>query len=310
MSFPLDDNVNPTIEELYNELYLDYYEEKAKLSFPSFLVESDQFRILVRILAWAVANSYLQPRILKYIYHPELSYPAFLPRLADTLGFSYPFEYGVASSDYSPESGVDGGLSKLRLILKYLQKIRRSRGTFDSIRKLIRLLYVTERDILSMNPNFYASVSVEQVFPGIIYIRYAAIVEEDEFVTDMLKMVVPAGYKYYLETSLDTRGLSKVTRFKIDMGSYSESIRIVDGEGEAVFSNSIEDATIIFATNAAEVSSVSIGKRVLTKGEYTVSYEDLSGNPISMPEARGKYVAVVSGIAPFTGTKREEFTIN
>ena len=66
MSFVLDDNLNPTREELYDDLYLDYFVDKTKKAFPSIFSETTEFQILVRLMAWAVARSYQQPRILKY----------------------------------------------------------------------------------------------------------------------------------------------------------------------------------------------------------------------------------------------------
>lgn len=164
MGHPLFDNLNPMREDIYGEtgsngtqgdthgLYLDYFMEKAKLSFPSIYAENKQFSILIRVMAWAVARSYQQPLILKYLYNTDLVMDELLPRLADTLGFKYPYDYAY---------------DKLRVLIKYIQKIRRARGTINSIKQLIRLLEISEEEILELPLKDYASIIVERCVDGL-----------------------------------------------------------------------------------------------------------------------------------------------
>ena len=156
MVYPLDENLDPTFEDLYGKLYLydeddpdgeGYFIKVTKKCFPSVLSEVDTFQILIRVLAWAVARSYQQPIILRYIYDPDLVMGTLLPRLADTLEFTLPLSY--------PEEDV-------RMIIKYLQKIRRTRGTFSSIKQLVRILNVSRREILEMNWNSYGSIGLQE----------------------------------------------------------------------------------------------------------------------------------------------------
>lgn len=207
MSYPLDSILNPTLEQLYDDLYLDYFFDKTKKAFPSIYGENKDFQILIRLMAWAVARSYQQPRILKYLYNPDLVLDILLPKLADTLDFSYPLEYD---------------LSRLRVLIKYLQKIRRTRGTFTSIKQLIRLLETTEEDILNMTFTDYSSVTIEEPIPGFLLIHYNRINDFD-FANEMLKLVMMAGYNWRLESGLDTKGLSVVYRNRIDFIKESEN---------------------------------------------------------------------------------------
>ena len=209
MVFPLDVNLDPTFEDLYENLYLfdendpdgeGYFIKNTKRCFPSILSEKDQFAVIVRVLAWAVARSYQQPIILRYIYDPDLVMGVLLPRLADTLDFTLPIEY--------PEEDV-------RMIIKYLQKIRRTRGTFSSIKKLVRILNISRREILEMDWATYGSVDVVESDPGVLLVQYNNYHELD-FVLKMLKYVMPAGYLYRVETGLNTWGLTEVVRNRLD----------------------------------------------------------------------------------------------
>ena len=183
MGFPVDDKINISREEIYDVLYLDYFFERTKKAFPTVLTEIEQYQVFIRLLAWALARSYQQPLILRYLYNPELVMEDLLPRLADTLSFTYPLEYPT---------------SWLRLLLRYLQKIRRSRGTWKSVKQLLRLLESSEEDILSLDFNDYAAVTVEELSPGRVVIAYGNI-KDFEFANSMLRMVMPAGYDWRLE---------------------------------------------------------------------------------------------------------------
>ena len=217
MVHPLDENLDPTFEELYQELYLfdeddpdgeGYFIKNAKRCFPSILTDVDEFNVLVRVMAWAVARSYQQPIILRYIYDPDLVLDVLLPRLADTLDFSLPINYPVED---------------VRMIIKYLQKIRRIRGTFNSVKQLIRILNVSRREILEMPWNSYGSVDVVQDsdYAGVLYVQYNNIYDLD-FALHMLRYVMPAGYKFFVESGLDTWGyIGTVYRNKYDQVSYS-----------------------------------------------------------------------------------------
>ena len=112
MVFPLDENLDPTFEDLYENLYLfdpddpdgeGYFIKNAKRCFPSVLSEVEEFQILIRVLAWAVARSYQQPTILKYIYDPDLVLDILLPKLADTLDFKLPISYPKAAFSHRPD---------------------------------------------------------------------------------------------------------------------------------------------------------------------------------------------------------------
>ncbi len=201
MVYPLDENLDPTFEDLYENLYLydetdpdgeGYFIKNAKKCFPSVLSEVDTFQILIRVLAWAVARSYQQPIILRYIYDPDLVMGVLLPKLADTLDFKLPISY--------PEEDV-------RMIIKYLQKIRRIRGTYNSIKQLVRILNISRREILEMNWKLYGSVDVLEGDTGVIYVQYNNIHDLD-FVVHMLQYVVPAGYQYRVESGMDTWGIT------------------------------------------------------------------------------------------------------
>lgn len=206
MAVPIDENLNPTLEELYDDIYLDYYYSFVKKSFPSFLSSNEQFAVLVRLMAWAVARSYQQPRILKYIYSPDFVMSELLPRLADTLSFTYPLEY--------PEG-------QLRILIKYLQKIRRTRGTFNSIKQLLRILETSEEDVLNMGFMDYADVSVTSNGEGELLIQYNYI-RDMEFANEMLRMVMPAGYTWRLENAQETKGLYLVQRNRFDRYYFHE----------------------------------------------------------------------------------------
>ena len=216
MVHPLDENLDPTFEDLYEKLYLfdeddpdgeGYFIKTTKKCFPAVLSEVETFQVIVRVLAWAVARSYQQPIILRYIYDPDLVMGVLLPRLADTLEFTLPISY--------PEEDV-------RMIIKYLQKIRRTRGTYNSIKQLVRILNISRREILEMNWKSYGSVDVQEGDPGVIFIQYNNIYDLD-FVMHMLQYVVPAGYLYRVETGLDTWGITgKVYRNRLDFGKLKE----------------------------------------------------------------------------------------
>lgn len=211
MVYPLDENLDPTFEDLYENLYLfdpddpdgeGYFIKYARKCFPSLLSENEQFEVIVKVLAWAVARSYQQPIILRYIYDPDLVLGVLLPRLADTLDFQLPISY--------PEEDV-------RMIIKYLQKIRRTRGTYASIKKLIRILNISRREILEMDWESYGSVDVvEAEETGVLYVQYNNLYDLD-FIMKMLKYVMPAGYLYRVETGLDTWGITgNVYRNRLD----------------------------------------------------------------------------------------------
>jgi len=223
MVHPLDENFDPTFEDLYEKLYLfdpldpdgeGYFIKNAKRCFPAVLTKEDAFHVIVWILAWAVARSYQQPIILKYIYDPDLVLGVLLPRLADTLDFKVPIDY--------PEEEV-------RMLIKYLQKIRRTRGTFNSIRKLIRILNITRREILEMDWKTYGSVDVVEEMEGVLYVQYNNIIDLD-FVLHMLKYVMPAGYMYRVESGLDTWGHSPIYRNRLDFGKFQENVVVARAE--------------------------------------------------------------------------------
>ena len=210
MAVPIDENLNPSLAELYDDIYLDYYLDRVKKSFPVFLSQKQQFVILIRLMAWAVARSYQQPRILKYIYSPDFVMTELLPRLADTLSFTYPLEY--------PEE-------QLRILIKYLQKIRRTRGEFNSIKRLLRILETSEEDILSMGFLDYADIEVTSDGKGVLLIQYNFIRDLD-FANEMLRLVMPAGYTWRVENAQETKGLDLVQRRRFDIYSFSEKLTL------------------------------------------------------------------------------------
>lgn len=221
MVHPLDENLDPTFEDLYVKLYLydeddpdgeGYFIKNTKRCFPTILSEVDSFQFLIRVLAWAVARSYQQPIILKYIYDPDLVLNVLLPKLADTLDFKLPISYPVED---------------VRMIIKYLQKIRRTRGTYNSIKQLIRILNISRREILEMSWRSYGSVDVLEGDPGVIYVQYNNIYDLD-FVEHMMQYVMPAGYQYRIESGDDTREITgNVIRNRLEF-THSTELDILD----------------------------------------------------------------------------------
>ena len=136
-----------------------------------------------------------------------------LPRLADTLDFKIPVDY--------PEEEV-------RMLIKYLQKIRRTRGTFASIKKLIRILNISRREILEMSWESYGSVDVvESTDKGVLFVQYNNLYDLD-FIMHMLKYVMPAGYLFRVETGLDTWGITgEVYRNRLEF-SVSDEVMNTD----------------------------------------------------------------------------------
>lgn len=222
MVFPLDENLDPTFDDIYNNLYLydendpdgeGYFIKSAKKCFPAVLSEIDTFNVLIRVLAWAVARSYQQPTILRYIYDPDLVMDVLLPKLADTLDFTLPVSYPVED---------------VRMIIKYLQKIRRTRGTYNSIRQLVRILNISRREILEMSWEAYGSVDVLEGDPGVIYVQYNNI-EDLDFVLHMLQYVMPAGYTYRVESGMDTRYITgNVYRNRVEFNNKLKEFKNVD----------------------------------------------------------------------------------
>ena len=216
MVFPLDENLDPTFEDIYENLYLydeddpdgeGYFIKYAKKCFPAVLSEVDMFQILIRVLAWAVARSYQQPLILRYLYDPDLVLDVLLPKLADTLDFTLPISYPVED---------------VRMIIKYLQKIRRIRGTYSAIKQLVRILNISRREILEMSWTSYGSVDVQEGDPGVLYVQYNNIYDLD-FVLHMLQYVMPAGYQYRVESGTDTHDITgNVYRNRLEFTHYSE----------------------------------------------------------------------------------------
>lgn len=227
MSSPYENLLNPTMEELYEDLNLEYFISKTEKAFPSILAEKSQFHILIEVMAWAVARSYRQPRILRYLYNPDLVIDSLLPRLADTLNFQYPLGYP---------------LDQLRVLIKYLQKIRRTRGTWTSVRQLLRLLEIGEEDILNLSFADYTSIDIFPVEVGSVYIRYNRIKDFD-FANKMLELVMPAGYKWQLESAIETAGLDLVYRNRYDTGKFRE--RVAFG-GEAQRTEASRGKDVIF----------------------------------------------------------------
>lgn len=218
MVYPLDENLDPTFEDIYEKLYLydeddpdgeGYFIKITKKCFPSVLSEVETFQILIRVLAWAVARSYQQPIILRYIYDPDLVMGELLPRLADTLDFTLPISY--------PTEDV-------RMIIKYLQKIRRTRGTYSSIKQLIRILNISRREILEMDWKSYGTADVieSDTDEGVLFVQYNNIYDLD-FVLHMLKYVMPAGYLYRLESGSDYPEFDgTIYRNRLQFGVFNE----------------------------------------------------------------------------------------
>lgn len=180
----------------------DFYKSLSRLAFPKCLLVED-FIVISDLLAYAATNSADEERVLKYIYNTYLTEKELLPKSADTLGFNYPIGYP---------------LEQLRVILEYYRKILKKRGTIKSIKQIIRLLNVSEDDIIRKDIKDYAEVIVEEVKEGFLLIKYDGIIDES-FTEDILLKVVPAGNDFRLEST--EKGPK---RYRMDFLKFNEKL--------------------------------------------------------------------------------------
>ncbi len=160
------------------------YADLLKRSVPEHLLKKEDFSVILNLIFNASEESFNQIDYLRFIFCVDSADPKYLPRLADTLKFDFPVDAGFT-------------ISHLRLFVKYYMEIRKIRGTIESIKKMVRLIKVTEVDICSGSFPNYMGVTVSRVGVGELLISYNQLVSADlEFVYKLLRKVVPAGHKY------------------------------------------------------------------------------------------------------------------
>lgn len=188
-----------------NSLLEEYYYELAKRSVPKILSEDKNYQVLLELLGSALYRDHNLINNLDYAYNADLADGELLTRIADTLGIDYPISFDE---------------NRLRLLLKYYNKIRRNRGSLDSIMQLIRILEATEEDIALNKTEMFDQLEVEEIREGSIIIKYDGITNF-EFVHQMLKRVRPAGYEVLLS---HIKGPSKY-KFDISNGKEKQTIK-------------------------------------------------------------------------------------
>ena len=130
------------------------------------------------------------------------------------------------------------------MLIKYIQKIRRSRGIINSIKQLIRLLEISEEEVLSLSFTDYASVEVDEPEPGFLMIHYNRI-SDFEFANEMLRLVMPAGYTWRLESSIDTPNELFVYRNRADLIKFNELMYYAGDSVRTEHCTFVERATFI-----------------------------------------------------------------
>ncbi|AMM44854.1 hypothetical protein SP15_055 [Bacillus phage SP-15] len=187
--------------EIRNE---EYYFELAKRAVPDVLSRDPKYQIILKLLAYALYRDRELISALDYAYNADLADSELLTKIADTLAIDYPLAF-------------DEG--RLRLLLKYYNKIRRNRGSLDSIKQLIRILETTEEDIALNRVAEYLDLTVEEIREGSIIIEYDGITDF-EFVHSMLRTVRPAGYEVHLANK------DGPVKYKYDSGVAEDTVNV------------------------------------------------------------------------------------
>ncbi|WJZ23506.1 tail protein I [Listeria phage LIS04] len=177
-----------------------YYYELAKRSVPEVLSTNPSYDILLKVLGWALSRDHKLISSLDSAYNADTADEELLTKLADTLSIDYPLTY-------------DSG--RLRLLLKYYNKIRRNRGSLDSIKQIIRIIESTEEEIALNENDKHSDLKVIQIRPGSIIIKYDGITDF-EFTREMLKKVRPVGYE------INLAHIEGPVKYDFDLGSGSE----------------------------------------------------------------------------------------
>jgi hypothetical protein len=154
--------------------------EIDSMGVPKKLLNNQDYMTLLKVIASTLEGNYENLHRLDMAYNTSFVDIRDLPKLADTKGIVYP-------------TGADADI--LRLLLKYYGKILKSRGTFDSIKQMIRLLEFSESDIYNYTLDDYSAVQIKLVDTGFILVKYDGITDFDYAYT-MLRKVVPAGFRF------------------------------------------------------------------------------------------------------------------
>lgn len=147
---------------------------------PRTLKSNTEYKVLIKTLAYSLMKNYESMDRIDNAYNVDFVDDRDLPKLADTLGISYP---------------VGASAEVLRLLLKYYGKIIKSRGTLKSIKQMIRVLEFSEADLYNLSLDDYSSVEVKEIYDKFLAIKFDGITDFDYAYT-MLRKVVPAGYRY------------------------------------------------------------------------------------------------------------------
>ncbi len=167
------------------------YEELMRKSLPEHLLNKEDYRVILQLIFDAAKLSFEQIDYLRFIYAVDSADPVYLPRLADTLKFNFPVGQGFT-------------INHLRLFVKYYMEIHKQRGTMESIKKMVRLIRVTEEDICAGSFPDYTGVKVERLGAGILKITYSSLSSGDlQWAYELLKKVVPAGHIYQVANNTD-----------------------------------------------------------------------------------------------------------
>lgn len=165
-----------------NNLPENYYNKLASKSVPEVLSNNKDYQVFLELLGSALYRDHRLISVLDNAYNVDLLDDEMLPKLADTLEIDYPITFSI---------------SRLRLLLKYYNKIIRNRGSLDSIQQMLRILEATEEDIaMNLIPE-YNDLEITEMREGSILIEYDGITEF-EFARKMLRKVRPAGYEVIL----------------------------------------------------------------------------------------------------------------
>ncbi len=161
-------------------------------SLPEHLLNKEDYRVILQLIFDATEKSFDQIGYLRYIYSVDSADSVYLPRLADTLKFNFPVGQGFT-------------IDHLRLFVKYYMEIRKQRGTMESIKKMVRLVRTTEKDICAGSFSDYTDVGIERLGAGSLRIRYDSLSNSDlQWAYDLLKKVVPAGHVYEVTNGVNT----------------------------------------------------------------------------------------------------------
>jgi P2-related tail formation protein len=174
---------------------------------PNNMFINEGFRALVNVVAYTMSKQYEQMDYLSNVYNVGKVDDDLLSKLADTLDIDYP----IGSTE-----------GRLRLLLKYYNKILKNRGTLDSIKQMVRILELTEEEVYDLTLSEYSNVNISQPLFGVILIK-TDLVSDLDFAKKMLRKVIPAGYRCVIFSS--STGPNKGS---FEAGNFEESPAFVE----------------------------------------------------------------------------------